>query len=184
MSIKDLLKREAYEKALLSYLESKGYPIHHKQVLVNNISKQGLNKEEVEIMINEWILLGRLIDTNYFKDYPNYKSIYIYFIQHIDTKAIKIGTTIHPYTRYKTLYSRYKGIKLLTIIKGGYNIERKLHRKFKDFKIESNTFNSREWFLPSPELLNYINKLEDDKVYVLNPIYMAKKHISSKRIYH
>lgn len=85
---------------------------------------------------------------------------YIYFVQSEDG-FIKIGCSQNVKSRFRTIQGdNHMKIKLIGKMKGGYDLEAKLHRKFKKFRKRG------EWFHPAPELIGYIasNKMYRRKV--------------------
>jgi hypothetical protein len=84
----------------------------------------------------------------------------IYFIS--NGKSIKIGYTKgDPYKRLKQLSTGSSSpLYLLGYIKDAdKKLEKELHNRFKRINLE--------WFFPSPDLLDYINKYNDmQQVYV------------------
>ena len=86
----------------------------------------------------------------------------VYFIQEVHKKAsctpserVKIGISDHILKRRETLeqQSLYPLRLVAIIVKGGREIEKKLHNYFSDYH------HSKEWFNPSSELLNLIENL-------------------------
>lgn len=82
----------------------------------------------------------------------------IYFVQDLPCGAIKIGYTACPDKRLSTLRSSYPNSKfaVLLIMKGSPEMERYLHKKFRNILI------SGEWFKPEQELLEFISKQTSD----------------------
>jgi hypothetical protein len=58
---------------------------------------------------------------------------------------IKIGTTTNPWRRMRELKAR-----ILLALPGDETLERQLHRQFRTSQVAG------EWFLPTPELAEYI----------------------------
>ncbi len=77
----------------------------------------------------------------------------VYFIQNQKTGHIKIGKSIAVNKRLNGL-SREVGdpLELLGVIEGYSDLEYKLHSQFQDIRIHG------EWFMNSPELLEFISK--------------------------
>lgn len=69
------------------------------------------------------------------------ESPWIYFAQDTHTQVIKIGKSADPFWRVGSLQtaSPYT-IALLGCVQGGHDIERKLHRRFRKYRLR------REWF--------------------------------------
>jgi hypothetical protein len=63
---------------------------------------------------------------------------------------IKIGSSMNPNRRAKEL-----GLRLLHIEPGGLVREHELHQQFWRARLD------REWFLPSPDLLDYITRRDE-----------------------
>jgi len=82
---------------------------------------------------------------------------YAYFIQHEDGGPIKIGTSIDCERRLRDLNvnSHDPRYRLLASVEGGRNAENDLHIRFRRIRVHG------EWFLPDPELLDYIAGLPD-----------------------
>jgi Meiotically up-regulated gene 113 len=57
---------------------------------------------------------------------------------------LKIGVTKHPRQRARQL-----GLRLLYVVPGTPEDERRLHERFRSARID------REWFMPTPELLAF-----------------------------
>ncbi len=75
----------------------------------------------------------------------------IYFIQPVGGGKIKIGTTIRLSTRLKALAKKCGAeLRVLAVVKGSYDVERSLHRKFSHLKPVN------EWFEPGDDLLGFI----------------------------
>lgn len=80
----------------------------------------------------------------------------IYFIQSGDNGHVKIGYTTNFESRLKHLQTGCpETLKILATIKGGEDIERQLHNRFRQYQYRN------EWFEPHPELLDFINKIRD-----------------------
>lgn len=63
---------------------------------------------------------------------------------------IKIGSSTKPPRRAKEL-----GIRILRTEPGGLEREHQIHLRFRHARID------REWFMPTPDLLEYITRGED-----------------------
>lgn len=107
--------------------------------------------------ITKW--LTELIEhhkLNAFLNYPLFHSLKgkVYFVQSVSGGPIKIGCAVDPLSRLETLQTSYPGpLRLLAVTDGGYRLERQLHEQFSQYRIHG------EWFLSSPELLEYIQSL-------------------------
>ena len=89
------------------------------------------------------------------------KPSYIYFMQSEDF-YIKIGCTRNIKSRIKAVQAHNPmKIKLIGKMKGGYDLEVKIHRRFKKHRTRG------EWFEGSPELLEYI---ATHKIYKGKPL--------------
>ena len=79
------------------------------------------------------------------------KQPYVYFVQNEDG-YIKIGFTRHIKSRLVRMQiDNCMKLKLIGKVKGGQELESKLHRKFKQYRKRG------EWFGAVPELLEYIS---------------------------
>ena len=75
----------------------------------------------------------------------------VYLISHED-KYLKIGHTNDINNRFSQLQvSTPIKLKLIHLIKGGVNLEKELHQKFNDLRVNG------EWFVYDPEILNYFS---------------------------
>jgi hypothetical protein len=78
----------------------------------------------------------------------------IYFIRQGPDGPIKIGVSSRPKKRLTTLQTANPtDLVLLGIIRGGEEVEQKLHERFKSFLIRG------EWYRPDPELLKAIRQI-------------------------
>lgn len=75
----------------------------------------------------------------------------IYFVQRADG-AIKIGTSEQVRTRKRELAKQHGALTALGFMDGSYELEEFLHATFSDHRINPRS----EWFLPVPDLLEYI----------------------------
>lgn len=85
------------------------------------------------------------------------KESFVYFFQRSD-KAIKIGTSTSPTQRLATLQTASGPLEVLAMIPGDRNAERRLHRKFAEWRIHG------EWFEPSEELLEFIGRCHPERL--------------------
>jgi hypothetical protein len=93
-----------------------------------------------------WDILSSLV----VKDSTSKKSQWVYFLQ-AKSGPIKIGFSCHPVKRKKEIETaRGESMSLLCLIVGGAHIERSLHYRFADERIEG------EWFSPSERILAFI----------------------------
>jgi len=83
---------------------------------------------------------------------------HVYFVQEVESGAIKIGWSSNLRKRVLALqaYSPNK-LKLLAAFEGTLDTEKKVHESFKEYRIRG------EWFRPEKELLDLIekNKLQE-----------------------
>jgi len=80
----------------------------------------------------------------------------IYFIQNERTKSIKIGVSNNPEKRIKGLQtSNEDKLNILCIMNGGYLEEKRLHKRFSEYRV------SGEWFSYNNEILEYLDKSEN-----------------------
>jgi Meiotically up-regulated gene 113 len=81
---------------------------------------------------------------------------FAYFIQHEEGGPIKIGMSSDPEERLRgiNINSHDPRYKLLGVMPGGRTQEKNLHIQFRHIRVHG------EWFLPEPELLDYIANLE------------------------
>lgn len=81
----------------------------------------------------------------------NHPDKQVYFIQNTDTGSIKIGNSVDPGARLKSLQCGSDGqFVLLGSISGGRKEEAEIHTRFASYRM------SGEWFNPSKELMEYI----------------------------
>jgi hypothetical protein len=84
---------------------------------------------------------------------PDYET-YLYFIEAVGLKRVKIGVSKDPEERLKQLQTG-SPISLSMVAKcpGDVNIERSLHKKLSEYRVDG------EWFHLSDKLQNIINSL-------------------------
>lgn len=100
---------------------------------------------------------------------------YVYFIRREDNVGpVKIGTTANPCKRLSGIQTGnpYK-LKIIKTIKGGKNLERTLHNKFEQFRMEG------EWFIPNPVLFQLIDSFLEENAEVT--VSFTNKKIKSIR---
>ncbi|TNF28583.1 MAG: hypothetical protein EP314_03640, partial [Bacteroidetes bacterium] len=68
------------------------------------------------------------------------RSKYVYLIRNNLTGLYKIGNSIEPYRRERTLQSREPDIDMIILRKSPYTVETKLHQKYKSKRQRG------EWF--------------------------------------
>lgn len=82
---------------------------------------------------------------------PEVPSCWVYFIRSGEGGPIKIGHARDPYTRLMNLRTASpEPVTYLGHVAGGIDEERALHKRFGHLRIRG------EWFLPAPELLDFI----------------------------
>ena len=83
------------------------------------------------------------------------KEQYLYLIQNLDNNCLKIGISVNPFKRIKTLQtgSPHK-LKLIGVFKGGHLLEKRLHKMFWESRVRHNS----EWFKfePLEEYLDFL----------------------------
>jgi hypothetical protein len=79
----------------------------------------------------------------------------IYFVQSVSDKCIKIGfTTRSVQKRIAEMQTGHAGKLIeLCVLHGTRDLEGQLHNQFKNYRVNG------EWFMPNPELLNYISSI-------------------------
>jgi len=66
---------------------------------------------------------------------------YVYFIENVETKRIKIGKSINVISRFSSIKtSNDCEVKLLGFVEGGHDLEKKLHDRFAASRVRG------EWF--------------------------------------
>ena len=81
---------------------------------------------------------------------------YIYFIQELASRHIKIGCTINPSRRIRSLYLTIPGnIQVLGIFPGSVYLEKDLHFRFRELRVKG------EWFKESDKIYNEILKFKN-----------------------
>ncbi len=88
----------------------------------------------------------------------------LYFLYDSENNRIKIGVSNNVESRKKQIeYKLNCSLKTLFIeYNGGYERERELHEKFKKYRIYDKEI-GREWFKPSDEIFEYIEKRRENK---------------------
>ena len=100
----------------------------------------------------ESLNVKHIYPTGSFCKLPYMREPYIYFVQSEDG-YIKIGCTQRLKLRIKAIQAcNPLKIKLVGKMKGGYDLEAELHKRFKKYRKRG------EWFHPAPELIEYIVK--------------------------
>ncbi len=81
----------------------------------------------------------------------------IYFIQEENNGLVKIGYSKNPKNRKNSLQiDCSRKLEIIKIIEGDYKRENYIHHICSRFNVRG------EWYRPHPELLDYIDKLEDE----------------------
>lgn len=97
----------------------------------------------------------------------------VYFMQHPDRRnAVKIGCTTNMVSRLHTYRSKFNFgciMKILGTIKGGIDLERELHLRFRDNIIPGKRGLLSEWFYFTPELKELILFESEPFTYEIKP---------------
>lgn len=94
------------------------------------------------------------VNTKDINNPPEIGCDYVYFIQAVQSKNIKIGYTSDVQKRINTLQTgNSEPLVFLGYIQGTQREEHELHRRFFKTRLRKDG----EWFAPSPDLLEYIN---------------------------
>lgn len=87
----------------------------------------------------------------------------LYFLKSDTLGLIKIGRSLNVNKRLTSIKNEIcvYDIEILKVINGKGKLESKLHKKFKDlnYRFKTNGKNNTEWFKPTVELLDFINKV-------------------------
>ncbi len=84
----------------------------------------------------------------------NYKG-YVYFVQGMSGGAIKIGYSLDPESRLKTLQTSYPDtLKILCLIPGDEKREKSFHDRFYKHRLNG------EWFAPDKQVLDVVEQLK------------------------
>jgi len=111
-----------------------------------------MRKEIQEFVCDESKL--ELINNPNGKNKVKYRG-YVYFIQGQCGGAIKIGYSLSPSSRLRTLQTGYPDtLKILLLIPGDESTERMLHRQFEEMRLKG------EWFRPDKRLTDKIKELK------------------------
>lgn len=77
----------------------------------------------------------------------------IYFIQAVDGGPVKIGLAVNMQRRwYELQRTTGKELNVLGVIDGDIKVEKSLHSRFSQERVD------KEWFNPSPEILKFIQE--------------------------
>ena len=93
-----------------------------------------------------------LVNTGETSSAPAEKPKQVYFIQGVETKRIKIGVSVDPNARLRSLVAS-EPLTLLKAIPGNVKEEKALHKRFMHLCIHG------EWFEPDEELIRFIESL-------------------------
>jgi len=106
---------------------------------------------------------------------------YIYFLEDIENKIVKIGFSKDPETRLKTLQGSYPfPTRVLGLTYGNITRENEIHKYFETFRVRSRS----EWFyltdevremisviiIPESELIQSVARFEDIKDFYIDHI--------------
>lgn len=82
----------------------------------------------------------------------------IYYLRHIATGLIKIGTSNYFEDRLKNLIRYYGDMEVLCLVDGTQADEALLHKQFRHANVKGQLVGN-EWFSPTPDLMAYIGTL-------------------------
>ena len=105
----------------------------------------------------------------------------VYFVKESKRGLIKIGTSCNPEKRIISLPSQWGGeigeVELLKTIEGSYEEEKFYQNLLKESRFDP--YFSHEWFLPSPEVMFFVNK----PVEWLNKLSQEYRDLRSKYLH-
>lgn len=78
----------------------------------------------------------------------------IYFVKHVESGHIKIGTSRNYRARFNSLTAQYGIIHEIGVMPGHRKEEQRLHTKYKKLAVEDGK--GREWFYPTSDLIDFI----------------------------
>lgn len=78
----------------------------------------------------------------------------VYYLRRRDG-SIKIGTTRRPHERYREVARDQGPVRVLATHVGDVDAEHRMHARFADHRLDG------EWFAPHPELLAWIDEIND-----------------------
>jgi len=118
-----------------------------------NRKNESTKAERMRKEIKEFVRDEKELDSINGSDKKRYRG-YVYFIQGQCGGAIKIGYSLTPSSRLKTLQTGYPDtLKMLLVIPGDESIEHALHRQFEGARLKG------EWFRPDELLIEKIKEL-------------------------
>ena len=89
-----------------------------------------------------------------------YRENYVYFIQDVHSKHIKIGFSLTPDMRLKSLQTANStSLDIIGVISGDISLEKGLHKRFNHLHVVG------EWFLPGKDLLKFIETKKIGSVF-------------------
>lgn len=128
--------------------------ISRKKRLRYKSSAARIAKENnIKINLNSWEEIWNLLDRY---DEPEY----LYVLGELYSTNVKIGKSVNPGSRLKTLQTGHPGTLILQAFclhKSPYT-EREIHRRLEESKI------SGEWFSLTPEVIKVISEMREQKV--------------------
>jgi hypothetical protein len=94
----------------------------------------------------------------------------IYFLSHVKTGLLKIGTTVQFGARLAALRGEYGAMLVVGLMEGGKEVERALHSQFAYLHVYGE-IEGQEWFRADASLLDYIqqNASGDFSKYEVKP---------------
>jgi hypothetical protein len=105
-------------------------------------------------LARKWVMLEKPPKKPYFE-----RPMFIYFIQCLATKKIKIGYARDPWARLTCIQTGCPTpLLLLGMMPGNRFVERDLHAKFAGHLYRG------EWFDPAPEIIEYIERLRGSEI--------------------
>jgi hypothetical protein len=81
----------------------------------------------------------------------------IYFLSHVKTGLLKIGTTVQFGARLASLRGEYGALQVVGLMEGNKEVERALHSQFAYLHVYGE-LEGQEWFRPDTALLDYIQQ--------------------------
>ncbi|MGV6860992.1 MAG: GIY-YIG nuclease family protein [Putridiphycobacter sp.] len=132
-----------------------GYTVWHSSKLISSTLKDYYEIKYQKDIRDKWNeIKEHLFTTDGNTPSLVYKFIkpHVYFMKNPRNNLIKIGVSIHPNIRKKQLESKNNKLEILRIIdSGGFELERELHEKFKQYRMQG------EWFKSNEDILSFIN---------------------------
>ena len=153
------------------------------QYALNSLMRLGVQRIDNVPIYNVPIkkILNRylsMIDDNYFNDYtklPKYlqreyeyaDGLFVYFFANIEMGFCKIGCSKNVYERIKSINcSTPYEVKIISVIRGNYKLEKELHDKFSEYRLNG------EWFKYDGKLKQEIEKgfIKQKNIFINNSI--------------